>query len=96
MRQVEIVDSVNVSNYSGWPKWIPGTINEEAGPLSARIKFKVGTVVQGHHDQLAARPTESFKPAVALPITNPLEQGGVDPEMPDVNDGVTVEESLPL
>jgi len=53
-------------------------------------------VVQGHHDQLAARPTESLKPAVALPITNPLEQGGVDPEMPDVNDGVTVEESLPL
>lgn len=88
MRQVEVGDSVNVRNYSRGPKWIPGTIIQETGPLSARIELEDGTVVRRHHDQLVARPTESFNPGVTLPITSPLQQEGVDPEItvPDVND----------
>ena len=90
MRQVEVGDSVSVQKYSQGPKWIPGTIIQETGPLSARIELEDGTVVRKHHDQLAARPTESFNPGVALPITSPLQQEGVDPEIivPDVNDPV--------
>ena len=88
MRQVEVRDSVSVQNYSRGPKWIPETIVQETGPLSARVDLEDGTVVRRHHDQLVARPTESFSPGVALPITSPLQQESVDPEiiMPDVND----------
>ena len=88
MRQVEVGDSVSVQNYSRGPKWIPGTIVQETGPLSVRVELEDGAVVRRHHDQLVARPTESSSSGVALPITNPLQQKGVDPEiiMPDVND----------
>ena len=88
MRQVEVGDSVSVQNYSRGPMWIPGTIIQETGPVSARIELEDGTVVRRHHDQLVARPTGSFSPGVTLPITSPLQQEGVDPEiiMPDVND----------
>ena len=72
---------MSVRNYSRGTKWIPGTIIQETGPLSARIELEDGTVVRKHHDQLAARPTESFNPGVALPITSPLQQEGVDPEI---------------
>ena len=45
-------------------------------------------MVRRHHDQLVARPTESSSPGVALPITSPMQQEGMDPEiiMPGVND----------
>ena len=88
MRQVEVGDSVSVQNYSRGPKWIPGTIVQETGPVSARIELEDGTVVRRHHDQLVARPAESSSPGVALPITSPMQQEGMDPEiiMPGVND----------
>ncbi|KAL9961178.1 hypothetical protein ACROYT_G030076 [Oculina patagonica] len=88
MRQVDVGGSVNVRNYSRGPKGIPGTIIQETGPLSARVTLEDGTVVRRHHDQLVARPTESFNPGVALPITSPLQQECVDPEIivPDVID----------
>ena len=88
MRFVEVGDPVNVQNYSKGSRWIPGTIIQETGPVSARIELEDGTVVRRHHDQLVARPTGSFSPGVTLPITSPLQQEGVDPEiiMPDVND----------
>ena len=77
-----------VAYYSRGPNWIRGTIVQKTGPLSTRIELEEGTVVRRHHDQLVARPTESFSPGVALPITSPLQQEGVDTEIiiPDVND----------
>lgn len=85
---MEVGDSVSVQNYSRGPKWIPGTTIQETGPLSARIELEDGTVVQRHHDQLVAQPTENSNPGATLPITSPLQQEGVDPEIivPDVND----------
>ena len=90
MRQVEVGDSVNVRNYCRGHKWIPETIIEETGPLSARIELGDGTVPRRYHDQLVARPTERFNPGVALTITSPSQQEGVDPEIivPDVNDPI--------
>ena len=52
MRQVGVGDSVNVRNYSRGPKWVPGTVIQETGPLSARIELEDGTVVRKHHDQV--------------------------------------------
>lgn len=60
MRCVEVCDQVNVRNYSGGHRWIPGTIIQETGPLSARIELEDGTVVRRHHDQVVARPVDSI------------------------------------
>lgn len=72
MRQVEVGDSVNVRNYSRGPKWVPGTVIQETGPLSARIELEDGTVVRKHHDQVVVRPTEGPIPVVTLPSESPL------------------------
>ena len=75
MRQVGVGDSVNVRNYSRGPKWVPGTVIQETGPLSARIELEDGIVVRKHHDQVVVRPAEGPWPAVTLPSKSPL---GVD------------------
>ena len=72
MRQVGVGDSVNVRNYSRGPKWVPGTVTQETGPLSARIELEDGTVVRKHHDQVVVRPAEGPWPAVTLPSKSPL------------------------
>ena len=51
MRRVEVGDAVNVRNYSGCPKWIPGTVIQDIGPLSARVELQDGIVVHRHHDR---------------------------------------------
>ena len=43
MLQVEVGDSVSFRNYSSGPYWVPGTIIQETGPLSARIELEDGT-----------------------------------------------------
>ena len=68
MQQVEVGDSVNVRNYSRGPKWIPGTVIQETGPLSARIELEDGTVVRKHHDQVVVCP----RPSVTLPSKSSL------------------------
>ena len=40
MRQVEVGNVVNVRNYSRGPKWIPGTIIQETGPVSSKIELE--------------------------------------------------------
>ena len=37
MHQVKDGDTVNAQNYSSGPKWIPGTVIQETGPLSERV-----------------------------------------------------------
>ena len=72
VRQVEVGDLVNVRNYSRRPKWVPGTVIQETGPLSARIELEDGTVVPKHHDQVVVRPVEGSWPAVTLPSKSPV------------------------
>ena len=40
MRRVEVGDAVNVRNYSRGSNWVPGTIIQETGPLSARVELE--------------------------------------------------------
>ena len=72
MRQVGVGDSVNVQNYARWPKWVPGTVIQETGPLSPRIELGDGTVVRKHHDQVVVHPVEGPWPAVTLPCKRPV------------------------
>ena len=82
MRQVGVGYSVNVRNYSSGPKWVPGTVIQETGPLSTRIELEDGTVVRKHHDQVVVRPVEGPWPAVTLPSKSPLsvDSGIILPE----------------
>ena len=72
MRPMGVGDTVNVRNYLKDPKWLPGTIIQETGPVSARVELEDGTVVRRHHDQLLTRPSVRMGPEVAVP--GPLEQ----------------------
>ena len=72
MRQVGVGDPVNVRNYSRGPKWVPETVIQETGPLSARIELEDGTVVRKYHDQVVVRPVEGPRPTVTLPSKSPL------------------------
>ena len=44
-------DTVLARNYSGLPKWLPGTIIEETGPVSTKVQLDDGAIVRRHHDQ---------------------------------------------
>ena len=61
-RGVKLGDAVSVRNYSRGSKWVPGTIIQETGPLSARVELQDGMVVRRHHDQLISRTTEPLCP----------------------------------
>ena len=61
-RGVKLGDAVSVRNYSRGSKWVPGTIIQETGPLSARVELQDGMVVRRHHDQLISHTTEPLCP----------------------------------
>ena len=46
-RGVKLGDTVSVRNYSRGSKWVPGTIIQETGPLSARVELQDGMVQFG-------------------------------------------------
>lgn len=74
MHCVEVGDPVNVPKYSRDYRWIPGTIFQETGPLSARIELEDGTVVQRHHNQVVSNPVDSpFQQDSVIPEMNHLE-----------------------
>ena len=41
-----------VKKYSQGPKWIPGTIEEQTGPVSYRATTEDGVKVKRHNDQV--------------------------------------------
>lgn len=58
-REFVLGDTVQVRNYSqasNQSKWLPGTIVEDTGPVSAKVQVEDGSVMRRHHDQLLARP----------------------------------------
>ena len=53
-RRLSVGGGVQARNYSGNRKWTPGTIIQQTGPVSARIKLENGDIVWRHQDQLLA------------------------------------------
>ena len=86
-RGVKLGDAVSVRNYSRGSKWVPGTIIQETGPLSARVELEDVMVVRRHHGQLISRPTEAFCPSPTAQTAGHGNEGSVVPEVtvPDVN-----------
>ena len=72
LRRLSVGGGVQTRNYSGNRKWTPGTIIQQTGPVSARIKLEYGDIVRRH--QLLAlenQPIEelvspSFEPELPL------------------------------
>ena len=86
-RGVKLGDAVSVRNYSRGSKWVPGTIIQETGPLSARVQLEDGMIVRRHHDQLISRTTEPLCTSPTAQRAGPRYVGSVVPEVavPDVN-----------
>jgi len=86
-RGVKLGDAVSVRKYSRGSKWIPGTIIQETGPLSARVELKDGMVVRRHHDQLISPTTEPLCPSPTAQRASHSKEGSLVPEVavPDVN-----------
>ena len=86
-RGVKLGDAVSVRNCSRGSKWVPGTIIQEAGPLSARVELEDGMVVRRHQDQLISRTTEPLCPSPTAQRAGYSKEGSVVPEvaLPDVN-----------
>ena len=62
-RGVKLGESVSVRNYYQGSKWVPGTIIQEPGPPSVRVKLEDGMVVRRHRDQLISPTTEPLCPS---------------------------------
>ena len=73
-RQVEVGNAVNVRNYSGGPKWIPGTVIQDTGQLSATMELQDGTMVRRHPDQLVTRPAGDPSPGFPASVPNSVVQ----------------------
>lgn len=55
VRNFVAVDHVYTKNYGWGPKWIPGLIQEIAGPVSYTVLLGNGKVVRRHVDQLFSK-----------------------------------------
>ena len=86
-RGVKLGDAVSVRNYSRGSKWVPGTILQETGPLSARVELQDGMVVRRHRDQLISPTTEPLCPTPTSQRVSHSNEGSVVSEVavPDVN-----------
>ena len=86
-RGVRRGDAVSVRNYPRGSKWVPGTIIQETGPLSARLELEDGMVVRRHHDQLISRTKEPLCPSPTVQRAGQSNEGSVVPEVavPNVN-----------
>ena len=73
---------IMVRNYSSGPKWLPGTVVQQTGPLSYKCELEDGGVVKRHSDQLHKRVTSPQSLTPPLPLESPPEvNDNVDPPM---------------
>ena len=56
----------------GGPKWIPGSVIQDTGPLSARVELQNGTVARRHHDQVVTPPAGDPCPGLSVCVPNPM------------------------
>ena len=55
-RVITVGDNVFVKNFPKLiPRWIPGVVVEQLGPLSCRVRLQAGHVVQRHLDHVRQR-----------------------------------------
>ena len=86
MRLFSVGDAVFVKNFSGSPKWIPGRVIANRGPLSLVIQLDNGSKVTRHVDHVRVREQEGDNAGEEEEadgdILPPPESAEPDPEVP--------------
>ena len=74
--EFSVDDPVMIRNYAPGPKWIPGTVKEQTGPVSYKVTTEDGIEAKRHQDQVCNRnpsPVKnSPKPSTPLSPNTPL------------------------
>ena len=84
--------------------WIPGTVVEKTGPVSARVQLDNGTVIRRHQDHVRSRendvaeePVTSVTPSMTPSVTPVvLPDCDATPSTPAVSDQLEVPKSPPV
>ena len=74
-RQFKLNDSVSIVNFAKGPKWLPGVIVDQTGPVSFHIRLDDGRVVRRHQDHIHLRLSASESSSVDdydLPLVTPV------------------------
>ena len=86
VRLFSVGDAVFVKNFSGSPKWIPGRVIANRGPLSLVIQLDNGSKVNRHVDHVRVREQEGDNAGEGEEadgdILPPPESAEPDPEVP--------------
>lgn len=88
-REIQHSDPVYVKDFrKSKLTWMPGTITEKTGPISARVQLEDGSIVRRHQDHMAIRtdPTENdqmepsipemFSPSQSTPVLSEHQSSG--------------------
>ena len=102
-RAFSVGDLVYAHNYNANGRWIPGTIVELTGPVSAKIQLENGITIRRHHDQLLARSTVNPEQPVPFTVDQPhlLEeehalQQEAKPQEGDMEQNLEIERNYPV
>ncbi|XP_072023179.1 uncharacterized protein [Amphiura filiformis] len=95
-REFQIQDAVFAHNYAArGPKWLPGHVIAQTGPVSYKVKLTDGRVWKRHVDQIRKRYSNMQNPPQAEPKSDVflppgdvlLDEAEVVNEQPDGNQG---------
>ena len=64
-RDFKVGDPVFMRSYSGGTRWVPGSIVQKTGPVSARVQLEGADMARRHYDQL--RPRANVPGSVPIP-----------------------------
>ena len=78
-RQVNVGDSVYVTNFSSGPCWLPGVVVNESGPVSFIVKLLDDRTVRRHQYHVRARRAQHFPEREVCPDVSERHIVGVEP-----------------
>ncbi|XP_044184326.1 LOW QUALITY PROTEIN: uncharacterized protein K02A2.6-like [Acropora millepora] len=67
-RTLEEVRAVHAKDFRYKKTWLPGTLVEKTGPVSARIQLDDGTVIRRHQDHVRVRESETATASITSEI----------------------------
>jgi hypothetical protein len=86
LREFQTGATVYARNFARGPKWLPGTVVAELGPLSYRIELVDGRVWRRHVDHIMQRQNDdktvpNIPPDIPLNMSENLSKGDSHPEV---------------
>jgi hypothetical protein len=78
-------DTVYIKDFRHPKSWLPGTVVEKTGPVSARVKLSNGEIIRRHQDHIRIRTDQDITPPVdsgsqeIRPLETPLVSNDIPP-----------------